>query len=84
VLGHRATFGVLVPSTNTIVEVNRPDVDTIVQVETNLSMLRLADEVERWLGKPVIAVNAATFWYALRENGFLDQVRGFGCLRRDH
>jgi len=84
VLGHRATFGVLVPSTNTIVEVNRPDVDTIVQVGTNLSMLRLADEAERWLGKPVIAVNAATFRYALRENGFLDQVRGFGCLRRDH
>jgi len=47
-------------------------------------MLRLADDAERRLGKPVIAINAATFWYTLRENRFLDQVRGFGCLLRDH
>jgi maleate isomerase len=67
-----------------LVEVNRPDVDTLVQVGTNLSMLRLADEAERWLGKPVIAINAATFWYALRENGFADRIHGFGCLLREY
>ena len=67
-----------------IVEVNRDDVDTIVQVGTNLSMLRLADEAERWLGKPVIAINAATFWNALRENGITDRRSGFGCLLREH
>jgi len=32
-------------------------VDAIVQVGTDLVMARLADEAERWLGKPVIAVN---------------------------
>jgi maleate isomerase len=67
-----------------IIEVNRPEVDTIVQVGTNLSMLRLADEAERWLGKPVVAINAATFWYALRERGIRDRVVGFGRLLRDH
>ena len=67
-----------------IVDVNRSDVDTIVQVGTNLSMLRLADEAERWLGKPVIAINAATFWYALRENGIMDRRGGFGRLLREY
>ena len=67
-----------------ILEVNRPEVEAIVQVGTNLSMLRLADEAERWLGKPVIAINAATFWYALRENGITDRVRGFGRLLAEH
>jgi len=66
-----------------IVAVNRPDVDAIVQVGTNLSMLRLADEAERWLDKPVVAINAATFWYALRENGFSDRMPGFGRLLRE-
>ena len=67
-----------------ILEVNTPDVDAILQVGTNLSMLRLADETERWLAKPVLAINAVTFWFALRENGIPDQTRGFGCLLRDH
>jgi len=66
-----------------IVAVNRPDVDAIVQVGTNLSMLRFADEAERWLDKPVVAINAATFWYALRENGFSDRMPGFGRLLRE-
>jgi len=46
-------------------------------------MSRLADEAERWLGKPVIAINAATFWYALRQNGIADQLQGFGRLLRE-
>jgi maleate isomerase len=46
-------------------------------------MLRLADEAERWLAKPVIAINAATFWYALRDNGFPDRMPGFGRLLRE-
>jgi maleate isomerase len=67
-----------------LVEVNLPDVDAIVQCGTNLSMVRLADEAERWLGKPVIAINAATWWMALRENGITDKLHGFGSLLRDH
>jgi maleate isomerase len=57
-----------------------PDVDAIVQVGTNLSMVRLAAAAERWLGKPVIAINTATYWHALRANGIKDQKEGFGRL----
>lgn len=64
--------------------VNGNDVDAIVQVGTNLSMVHLADEAERWLDKPVIAINAATWWAALRENGIEDRVYGAGSLLRDH
>jgi maleate isomerase len=64
-------------------ELDGADVDAIVQVGTNLSMLRLADEAERWLGKPVLAINAATLWHALRSNGFQDRFQGFGSVLRD-
>jgi maleate isomerase len=65
-----------------LIEVNR-DADALVQVGTNLSMVRLADEAERWLGKPVIAINAATWWMALRDNGIQDKVYGCGRLLRE-
>ena len=66
-----------------LLEVDGEDVDAIVQAGTNLSMLRLADEAERWLGKPVIAINAATWWFALRENGIEDKIQGCGRLLRE-
>ncbi len=61
-------------------ELNGPDVDALVQVGTNLSMARLAAETEQSLGKPVIAINTATYWHALRNNGITDKVSGFGRL----
>lgn len=65
-----------------LIEVNK-DADALVQVGTNLSMVRLADEAERWLSKPVIAINAATWWMALRDNGIEDKVYGAGRLLRE-
>jgi maleate isomerase len=56
------------------------DVDAIVQVGTNLSMLRVAAAAELWLGKPVIAINAATYWQALRSNDIREPIAGFGRL----
>jgi maleate isomerase len=56
------------------------DVDALVQVGTNLSMIRLAAAAELWLGKPVIAINTATYWHALRANGITDRIAGFGRL----
>ena len=57
------------------------DVDAIIQVGTNLSMVRLAAAAELWLGKPVIAIkNTATYWHALRANGITDRIPGFGRL----
>lgn len=64
-------------------ELDGPDVDAIVQVGTNLSMVRLAAEAEQSLGKPVIAINAATYWHALRANGITDRMDGFGRLLAD-
>lgn len=61
-------------------EVDGNDVDAVVQVGTNLAMARLADEAERRLGKPVIAINTAIYWYALRQNGLSDRIDGFGSL----
>jgi len=55
-------------------------VDAIVQAGTDLAMADLAGEAERWLGLPVIAINVATYWSALRRNGIADKVRGFGTL----
>ena len=59
------------------------DVDAIVQVGTNLSMVRLAAAAEAWLGKPVIAINTATYWHALRQNGVAEKMEGFGRLLSD-
>jgi maleate isomerase len=64
--------------------VDGPDVQAIVQVGTNLACAAVATEAERWLGKPVIAINTATYWYALRQNGIFDQVEGYGSLMANH
>ncbi len=61
-------------------ELDGTDVEAIVQVGTNLSMVRLAAAAELWLGKPVVAINTATYWHALRANGIMDQRAGFGRL----
>jgi maleate isomerase len=49
-----------------IMEVNSDEVQAVVQVGTNLAMARLAGLAEFWLGKPVLAINTATYWWALR------------------
>jgi maleate isomerase len=59
------------------------DVDALVQVGTNLSMIRLAAATEVWLGKPVVAINTATYWHALRASGIQDRMEGFGRLLSD-
>jgi maleate isomerase len=63
-----------------IIEVNRGGVDAVVQVGTNLAMAEVAAMAEFWLDKPVIAINTATYWYALRQYGIKDKVYGWGSL----
>ncbi|GAB7553760.1 igiC [Novosphingobium sp. 11B] len=63
-----------------IAQLDGDDVDAIVQVGTNLSMVDLAAEYEGTLGKPVIAINTATYWHALRACGVSDRLRGLGRL----
>jgi maleate isomerase len=67
-----------------VMEVNGADVDAVVQVGTNLVMSRLAGIAEFWLGKPVVAINTATYWHALRQNGIDDKIDGFGSLLLRH
>ena len=59
---------------------NSEDVDALVQVGTNLPMARLAAEFEIEFKKPVVAINTATYWHALRANGISDKIDGFGSL----
>jgi maleate isomerase len=67
-----------------IIKVNRGRVDAVVQVGTNLAMAEVAAMAEFWLGKPVIAINTATYWYALRDFGIKDRVNGWGSLLAEH
>jgi maleate isomerase len=60
--------------------VNGRDVDAIVQCGTNLAFARVAAFAEFWLEKPVIAINTATYWWALRSNGITDRLQGHGRL----
>jgi len=65
-------------------EINNKGVDALVQVGTNLPMARLAAEFETEFDKPVIAINTATYWHALRANNMHDQIEGFGSLMSQH
>lgn len=67
-----------------ILKVDDTSVEAVVQVGTNLAMARLAGIAEFWLDKPVIAINTATYWHALRTNGIADRVHGFGSLLVEH
>ena len=69
---------------DTIIAVDGQDVEAIVQVGTNLAMGRVAGIAEFWLDKPVLAINTATYWWALRQNGIEDKVEGWGSLLLEH
>lgn len=60
------------------------DIDGIVQVGTNLAMARLAAQAELWMDRPVVAINTAIYWHALRAAGIPDRVGGFGSLLERH
>lgn len=55
-------------------------VDAVIQCGTNLAFAEVAAIAEFWLEKPVIAINTATYWHALRTMGITDQTDGFGRL----
>ncbi|MGY1841314.1 MULTISPECIES: maleate cis-trans isomerase family protein [unclassified Modestobacter] len=64
--------------------VDGQDVDALVQAGTNLAAVSVAAELEAELGKPVIAINAATVWHALRSQGIEDRLSGHGRLLAEH
>jgi maleate isomerase len=60
------------------------DIDALLQVGTNLAGMAVAAEAERWLGKPVLSMNAITYWHALRALGIEDHITGFGRILEEH
>ncbi|HEV3363006.1 MAG TPA: hypothetical protein VG795_02495 [Acidimicrobiia bacterium] len=62
---------------------DRNNLDAIVQCGTNMSLLDVAERLEPVVGIPVLGINAVTFWYALRENGFDGPLEGAGRLLRE-
>ncbi|MBN9159438.1 MAG: hypothetical protein BGO98_19680 [Myxococcales bacterium 68-20] len=57
--------------------------DAIVQCGTNMSLAQVSERLEPVVGIPILGINAVTFWYALRENGFDGSLRGAGRLLRE-
>lgn len=58
--------------------------DAVIQAGTNLAFAQVAAIAEFWLEKPVIAINTATYWHALRSMGIMDQTDGLGRLLSEH
>jgi maleate isomerase len=61
-------------------ELDGDDIDVIVQAGTNLSTQDIFPALELQLGKPVIPINIATIWHALRAQGIDDKFFGRGWL----
>ncbi|MFB3102027.1 MAG: hypothetical protein ACE1ZV_02075 [Alphaproteobacteria bacterium] len=60
--------------------IDHDDVDTLLHVGGALGIVGMIDDLEAHFGKPVVSVNAATYWYALRRHGITDPMPGFGRL----
>jgi maleate isomerase len=67
----------------TVEAIDAADVEAIVQVGTNLSFVRQAEGLEGYLGKPVIPINIAVLWHAMRAMGFDDRLEGCTRLMRE-
>ena len=61
-------------------ELDGDDVDAVIQVGTNLAFGALAAKMEEEREKPILAINTAIYWRALRKNGIQDKVEGWGKL----
>lgn len=56
------------------------DIDTLLHVGGALGIVDKIAELEQTFGRPVVSVNVATYWYALRKHGIQDPLTGFGKL----
>lgn len=65
-------------------QIDGDDVDAIIQVGTNLSTAGIFPTIEKWLNKPVLPINTATCWHALRSCGITDQFDNRGRLFEEH
>jgi maleate isomerase len=61
----------------------RNKLDAVVQCGTNMSLIDVTEKLEPVIEIPILGINAVTFWYALRENGFKGALAGAGRLFRE-
>ena len=61
-------------------DVDGPDVEAIIQCGTNLSTIDLFPTLEHVMQKPLLPINVATIWHALRAAGIADKITGKGRL----
>ncbi len=57
-----------------------PRAEALIHVGTNLPVSAITGDIEAAHGKPLIGVNVATYWQALRRIGITDRIDGFGML----
>jgi len=61
-------------------KLDRDDIDTFLHVGGALGIADSIEKLEAELGRPVVSVNVATYWCALRTIGVTDPLTGFGRL----
>ena len=64
--------------------IDRPDADAIFISCGALRTVDVVEELEREVGKPVVASNQAMIWDTLRLAGVMDRIEGCGRLLREH
>ena len=65
-------------------EIDNDNIDALIQVGTNLPMATFTEDFESIFDKPIIAINTATYWDALRRNNITDKINGFGKLLSEY
>lgn len=65
-------------------EIDSDNIDALIQVGTNLPMATFTEDFESIFDKPIIAINTATYWDALRRNNITDKINGFGKLLSEY
>ena len=60
----------------------RSNIDAIVQCGTNMGLIDLAERLEPVIGIPMISINAALLWHALRTRNIPAPISGAGQLLR--
>ncbi|SMY08157.1 maleate cis-trans isomerase family protein [Flavimaricola marinus] len=62
---------------------DRPEIEAWVQVGTNLAFTGFVPALTEQVGKPVIGVNAVTYWEALRRVGITEDLPALGPILGD-
>jgi len=62
------------------IEANRTDSDALFISCTAIRALKVAERIEKEIGKPVITANQAMIWETLRISGYSKPIMGFGQI----